>query len=62
MICWLRNFVARIEKLLRPKQESGNRSRLLGMYLSQANQSAGMRSAVGQQRQDGKFAQNRRRG
>ncbi len=56
------NFISRIGRLFRPKQEGANRSRLMGMYLDQANRASGsgLRGATSRERQDGKFAQNRR--
>jgi hypothetical protein len=58
------NLISRIERLLSRKQEDLDRSRLMWMYLNQANRStgAGMRDGVGQERQERKFTQIRRRG
>jgi hypothetical protein len=55
--------MSRIERLLSRKQDDVDRSKLLRMYLNQANQSAGgeIHRAASRVRQDGKFAQNRRR-
>ena len=63
MIHRLRTPIARIERLFGPKPRDADRSRLMGMYLDQTNQpiSAGMLGVVRQERQDGKFAQNRQR-
>jgi hypothetical protein len=63
MILWLRNSIAGIEKLVKPKRRALDPSRLMGMYLDQANRStgAGLRGAGSREGQDGKFAQNRRR-
>jgi len=54
----------RLTNLLGRPQPTVNRSQLMGMYLSQANRTSviGGRGAENRQRQDGKFAQNRRRG
>ena len=63
MIWWLRNSIAGIERLVKPKRETLNKSQLMGMYLDQANRptGAGLRGSASRERQDGKFAQNRRR-
>lgn len=55
--------MSRIERLLSRKQDDVDRSKFLRMYLNQANQSAGggIPRATSRERQDGKFAQNRRR-
>jgi len=61
---WL-GMVLRVWRGLRkPPQGKVDRSRLVGMYLSRANQPpvSGARGSGTQQRQDGKFSQNRRRG
>jgi hypothetical protein len=60
---WLRNALGWIEMLLRPKRETLNPSRLMGMYLDQANRPIGSTwtSSGSRERQDGKFAQIRRR-
>ena len=57
-------LIVRIVKLFGSKPRGADRSKLMGMYLDQANRpiSAGMRGTARQERQDGKFAQNRRRG
>ena len=58
------NFISCIGRLLRPKPDRADRSRLMGMYLDQANRPRGarVRSATSKERQDGKFAQIRGRG
>jgi hypothetical protein len=63
MIWWLRNSIAGIERLVKPKRDTLDKSRLMGMYLDQANRATGaaLRGAASPERQDGKFAQNRRR-
>ena len=63
MIRRLHTLIARIERLFGPKHQGADRSRLMGMYLDQANRpiSGGMRGVARQERQDGKFSQNRRR-
>jgi hypothetical protein len=63
MIRRLHTLIARIEGLIGPKRRGAERSRLMGMYLDQANRptGAGMRGVTSQERQDGKFAQNRGR-
>jgi hypothetical protein len=57
------NFISRIGSLFERKQDRLDRSRLMGMYLDQANRPTvtGMRGTANRERQDGKFAQNRRR-
>jgi hypothetical protein len=59
----LRKFLGQIAGLFRSPQATADRSRLMGMYLSQANQPSdvGARGAPTRERQDGKFSQNRRR-
>jgi hypothetical protein len=52
------------ERLFKPPKPTVNRSQLVGMYLSQANQpsdSSGRGSGT-RERQEGKFSQKRRRG
>lgn len=63
MISFLSHYVAIVEKLLKPRRKPLDHSRLMGMYLDQANRPAASASAsVGtRERQDGKFAQTRRR-
>ena len=63
MTRWLRTVLSHIARLFRPPQATVDRSRLVGMYLSQANQPPNLsaRGAPTRERQDGKFAQNRRR-
>ena len=64
MARWLRTILDQIARLFRPPQATVDRSRLVGMYLSQANQPPDprTRSVPTHERQNGKFAQNRRRG
>ena len=64
MISWLRTILGQIARWFRPPQATVDRSRLVGMYLSQANQAQDLsaRGAPTRERQDGKFSQNRRRG
>ncbi len=63
MIRRLHNLVAWTERLFGPKLPATKPSTLIGIYLDQANQPIGARSrnAAAQERQDGKFAQNRNR-
>ena len=63
MIRFLHILIAQFERLFGPKPRGADQSRLMGMYLDQANRpiTAGMLGVVRQERQDGKFAQNRRR-
>jgi hypothetical protein len=63
MIYWLRTLFDRLAGLLKPPPAKADRSRLMGMYLDHANQPTGpgTRGASARERQDGKFAQNRRR-
>ena len=42
MIWWLRNSIAGIEKLVKPKRETLDKSRLMGMYLDQAYRPTGV--------------------
>ena len=64
MISWLRTILGQIARWFHPPRASVDRSRLVGMYLSQANQAPDLstRGAPTRERQDGKFAQIRRRG
>ena len=63
MIQYLHGVIARLEKLFKPKRKPLDRSSLMGMYLDQTNQPTGsaIRGTGTRQRQDGKFAQIRRR-
>jgi hypothetical protein len=63
MIRFLHILVAQFERLFGPKPRGADRSRLMGMYLDQTNRpaAAGMLGAASQEREDGKFALNRRR-
>ena len=63
MIRRLHTLMVRIERLFGPKYRGTDRPRLMGMYLDQTNRpsSAGTQGAARQERQDGKFSQNRRR-
>ena len=61
---WLTKILGGWRGLFQPRQPTVDRSRLMGMYLSQANQpldSSG-RGSDTRARQEGKFSQNRRRG
>jgi hypothetical protein len=61
---WLRMFSNGWRRLFKPPQPAVDRSRLMGMYLSQANKplDSGARGSETWQRQEGKFSQKRRRG
>jgi hypothetical protein len=61
---WLRMFSSGWRRLFTPPQAPADRSRLVGMYLSQANKPLGssVRGSDIRERQEGKFSQNRRRG
>ena len=61
MIRRLRKIIARVETL-DSNQESEDRSRLVGMYMIQANRTTGMgmQEAMCREWQDGKFLRNRR--
>jgi len=63
MIPRLRTLFHRLVGLFRPLPGDASRSRLVGIYLSQTNgrDVSGSRGAAMQERQNGKFAQNRRR-
>jgi hypothetical protein len=64
MTRWLHMILAGWRGLFKPSQPTIDRSRLVGMYLSQANKpldSSG-RGSDTRARQEGKFSQNRRRG
>ncbi len=56
------NFISRIEKLFRPSPDRADRSRLMGIYLDQANRPTctGMRGIASQERPDGRFVQDQR--
>ncbi|HVM50024.1 MAG TPA: hypothetical protein VMU04_18495 [Candidatus Acidoferrum sp.] len=64
MTRWLRSILARLPGAPQPPQRPVDRSQLMGMYLSQANQppDPAARGLPTRERQDGKFAQKRRRG
>ena len=66
MKSWLIVVARRIQRLLKPPAAAVDRSRLMGMYLTQANKPAHTRVRVPvqevRQRQNGKFSQIRRRG
>jgi hypothetical protein len=61
---WLRSIAHRIERLLKPPASSVDKSRLMGMYLTQTNRPVHARASLQdiRQRQNGKFSQLRRRG
>jgi hypothetical protein len=61
---WKSMIVSGWRRMFKPPQASVDRSRLVGMYLSQANRPLGssVRGSEVRERQDGKFSQNRRRG
>jgi len=61
---WLRMILSGWRRLSKPPQVTADRSRLVGMYLSQANKplDSGGRGSETRERQEGKFSQNRRRG
>jgi hypothetical protein len=61
---WLRMISNGWRRLFKPQQTTADRSRLVGMYLSQANKPLGssVRGLDNRERQEGKFSQNRRRG
>ena len=63
MIRRLHTLIAGIGRLFGPKPRGTDRSRLMGMYLDRANQpsGAGVRGGASHERQNGKFAQTRRR-
>ena len=64
MTYWIRIIVSGWKRLFKPPQATVDRSRLVGIYLSQANKpldSSG-RGSDTRERQEGKFSQNRRRG
>ena len=64
MIRTLQVLAARIASLLTTKSGGTDRSQLVGMYLEHANRNGTVwtRDAANRERQNGKFAQNRRRG
>jgi hypothetical protein len=64
MIRRLFKLLARLERLFGTSPGNGSRSHLVGMYLSHANRVSGAsaRGFENQERQNGKFAQTRRRG
>jgi hypothetical protein len=63
MIRRLHTLIAWIRGLFGPKHKGADRSRLMGMYLDGANRptGAGNKGATGPERQNGKFAQKRKR-
>ena len=64
MTYWIRMIVSGWKRLFKPSQATVDRSRLVGIYLSQANKpldSSG-RGSDTRERQEGKFSQKRRRG
>ena len=64
MTYWISVIVSGWRRLFKPPQATVDRSRLVGMYLSQANKplDSGARGSEVRERQEGKFSQNRRRG
>ena len=64
MTYWIRMIVSGWRRLFKPPQATVDRSRLVGMYLSQANKplDSDGRGSDTRERQEGKFSQNRRRG
>ncbi len=64
MTRWLRTLFGQSTRLFQSPKATVDRSRLMGMYLSQANQppEPGARGVPTRERQDGKFSQQRRRG
>jgi hypothetical protein len=63
MMRYLRSSIVRLEKFLNRKPKPLDPSSLMGMYLSQTNRPTGSstRGTGTRERQDGKFAQIRRR-
>ena len=63
MIRPLRNLIALAKRLFGPKRREADRLSLMGIYLEQTNRPTGaeVRGSPSQERQDGKYAQNRRR-
>ncbi len=60
---WLRVILNRWQLWSKPPRPTADRSRLVGMYLSQANHPFDSGRASGtRERQEGKVSQNRRRG
>jgi hypothetical protein len=59
----VRTLLGRFLGSLGPRGKPVDRSRLVGMYLSETNRpaGAGLRSLDSQERRNGKFAQNRQR-
>jgi len=57
-------IVGGLKRWFKPPQATVDRSRLVGMYLSQANKPLDFstRGSETRERQEGKFSQNRRRG
>ena len=64
MTYWLRTITSIWQRLFKPRQGKVDRSTLVGMYLSQANNpfESNVRGSGTRERQEGKFSQNRRRG
>ena len=64
MFRWPRMIWNAVTRLFRSPQAPVDRSRLVGMYLSQANTEVNSptRGSRTRERQEGKFSQNRRRG
>ena len=64
MMHWLRMILSGWKRLFKSPQATADRSRLVGIYLSQANKpldSSGRGAGISE-RQEGKFSQKRRRG
>ncbi len=63
MTRWFRTLTGYLASWFRSPPPTANRSRLMGMYLSQSNSREGNHSLLrrNRERSDGKFAQNRRR-
>lgn len=63
MIGWVRNMIGWLKRSSRPRQNTADRSALMGMYLAQTNRcaSTGAHEARRGQRVNGKFAQVRQR-
>jgi hypothetical protein len=64
MTGWIRLFLRRLENIVAPAHKPVDRSRLMGMYLNSANAplaATNSRATPTRERQDGKFAQMRRR-
>jgi hypothetical protein len=63
MIRWLSRLFGQIAQAFRAPQATVDRSRLVGMYLTQANQppEPGAHGTPTRERQEGKYSQRRRR-